>query len=105
MKYSNVKAVEIYNNSKNIRVGFNDTTTADTDNYWIIPSSAVGFERANLNLDTLIIRLKGDTSSDTAGNLTGKALGIFLLKAFLILGCVIGGVVGVIALLIRRGGA
>ncbi len=46
-----------------------------------------------------------DTSSDTAGNLTGKALGIFLLKAFLILGCVIGGVVGVIALLIRRGGA
>jgi len=64
--YSNVKAVEIYNDGKSIRIGFNDTTTADTDNYWIIPSTAVGYSKNNLDLDTLIIRLKGDTTSDTA---------------------------------------
>ena len=64
--YTSVMAIEIYNSGKNIRIGFDDTTTADTDNYWVIPSSAVGFERDNLNVDSLKVRLKGDTATDTA---------------------------------------
>lgn len=63
--YHYVKAIEIYNDGKNIRVGFNETTTNDGDNYWIIPSNAVGFERDGLNIRNLKIRLRGDTSTDT----------------------------------------
>ena len=62
----NVQAVEIYNAGKNIRVAFNDVTTADGQAYWVIPDSAVGFERDGLNLQYLTLRLKGDTASDTA---------------------------------------
>lgn len=62
----NVYAIEIYNAGKNIRVAFNDVTTADGQAYWVIPDSAVGFERDDLNLQYLTLRLKGDTVSDTA---------------------------------------
>ena len=62
----NVQAVEIYNAGKNIRVAFNDVTTADGEAYWVIPDSAVGFERDGLNLQYLTLRLMGDTASDTA---------------------------------------
>lgn len=64
--YTNVKSIEIYNAGKNIRIGFNDTTTADTDAYWIIPSSAGGFEKDGLNVSSLKVRFKGDTTADTA---------------------------------------
>ena len=63
--YTNVKGIEIYNNGINIRVGFNDTTTADTDNYLLIPSTAVGYEKNNVNFTSLKVRLKGDTETDT----------------------------------------
>ena len=62
----NVQAIEIYNNGINVRVGFNDVTTDDTDVYWVIPDSAVGYERDGLMLQYCTLRLKGDTASDTA---------------------------------------
>ena len=61
----NVRAIEIYNAGKNIRVAFNDVTTADGQAYWIIPDSAVGFERTGLLLQYLTLRLKGDSSGDS----------------------------------------
>lgn len=61
----NVKAIEIYNAGKNIRVAFNDVTTADGQAYWIIPDSAVGFERNDLMLQYLTLRLKGDGAGDS----------------------------------------
>lgn len=62
----NVQAIEIYNNGKTIRVAFNDVTTADGQAYWVIPSSAVGYERTGLLMQYLTLRLKGDSASDTA---------------------------------------
>jgi len=62
----NVRAIEIYNAGKNIRVAFNAVTTADGQAYWIIPDSAVGFERNDLLLQYLTLRLKGDGVGDTA---------------------------------------
>ena len=62
----NVRAIEIYNAGKNIRVAFNDVTTADGQAYWIIPDSAVGFERNDLLLQYLTLRLKGDGVGDSA---------------------------------------
>ena len=62
----NVRAIEIYNAGKNIRVAFNDVTTADGQAYWIIPDSAVGFERNGLLLQYLTLRLKGDAAGDSA---------------------------------------
>ena len=62
----NVRAIEIYNNGINVRVGFNGITTDDTDLYWVIPDSAVGYERDGILLQFLTLRLKGDTASDTA---------------------------------------
>lgn len=61
----NVRAIEIYNAGKNIRVAFNDVTTADGQAYWIIPDSAVGFERNDLLLQYLTLRLKGDSAGDS----------------------------------------
>ncbi len=60
-----VRAIEIFNNGLNIRVAFNDTTTADGQAYWIIPDSAVGYERDDLNLQYLTLRLKGDSTGDS----------------------------------------
>lgn len=62
----NVQAIEIFNNGINLRVAFNDVTTDDTDLYWIIPDSAVGYERDGLQLQFLTLRLKGDGVGDSA---------------------------------------
>ena len=64
--YSDVKKIAIYNAAKNIRVGFGGEGTATGDEYWVIPSTAVGYERDGLDYSTLAVKLKGDTTSDTA---------------------------------------
>ena len=62
----NVQAIEIFNNGINLRVAFNDVTTATGQAYWVIPDSAVGYERDGLLLQYLTLRLKGDGVGDSA---------------------------------------
>jgi len=65
--YTNVKHIEVYNqtDSKKVRVGIggNDTTT----NYLVIDESkTLGWVRSNINFASFDIKLKGDTEADTA---------------------------------------
>ena len=64
----NVQAIEISNNGIAVRMAFNDVSTADTGNYWLIPDTAVGYERDGLMLQYCTLRLLGDddANGDTA---------------------------------------
>ena len=64
----NVQAIEISNNGIAVRMAFNDVSTADTGNYWLIPDTAVGYERDGLMLQYCTLRLLGDDAAngDTA---------------------------------------
>ena len=59
-----VQAIEIYNNGITVRMAFNDETTADTGNYWVIPDTAVGYERDGLMLQYCTLRLLGDDEAN-----------------------------------------
>jgi len=64
--YTGVKGIEIYNASKGIRVVFSKTQITPSGNqYWVIPSTALGYEKDNLNFDDLYVYLKEDGGSDT----------------------------------------
>lgn len=58
-----VKSVTIHPGGKSVRVALNDTTTADTDGYWVISSSNEPLELPLWQTTTL--KLRGDTTSDT----------------------------------------
>lgn len=65
--YTNVKKIEISNPALDVRLGFNDISTADTDNYWIIPETSPTYIRDGLNIPSLDINLMGDEVADDTG--------------------------------------
>lgn len=65
--YTDVRGIDIYNNSLNVRVGLHGESTTDTGAFWTCPSSSLGFEKDGVKWDTLELRLRGDSvaNSDT----------------------------------------
>lgn len=62
--YTRVKGLHIYH-AKDIRIGFDDVTTADTDSYTRLDADASPFKLDDCYFSTLTVRLKGDTTADT----------------------------------------
>lgn len=64
--YTNVKGIEIYNAAKGIRTVFSKTTGTPTGNqYWLIPSTALGYTKENLNFADLYVNLMENSGSET----------------------------------------
>lgn len=63
--YNNVKKIYIWHGGIDIRIGLNDTTTADTDNYNIISKNGMGYLIDDVYMETMILHLRGDTATDT----------------------------------------
>jgi len=63
--YNNVKKIYIWHGGIDIRIGLNDTTTADTDNYNIISKNGMGYLIDDVYMETMILHLRGDTETDT----------------------------------------
>lgn len=63
--YNDVKKIYIWHGGINIRIGIDDITTADTDNYNIISKNGMGYLIDDIYMETMILHLKGDTATDT----------------------------------------
>lgn len=63
--YNDVKKIYIWHGGVDIRIGIDDTTTADTDNYNIISKNGMGYLIDDIYMETMILHLKGDTATDT----------------------------------------